>query len=463
MATDYLAALNSGSGLDTKSIVSALVEAERAGPQSSIDKRTTAVESTISGLGLLKSAMQTLSDAFANLDDAREFNFSSVSSTNTSVLSATLSGATPDVGTHRVVVDTLAARDTRVSDEQSSKTADLNGGVSATFEFTVGSGATQTINLSAGNASLQNLADEINLLDAGATARIVEVSSERYKLFLESDETGVSNAITINSDFLNIGVEDANHHVQTASDAVVYYNNVEITRSDNSIDDLIEGVELNLQSISGSEITVEITRNTQEAASQISSLVDAINGFETIMDELTDVEQGGALASDSEVTTIRRKIKDFFFQNGSQAGDNIQRANDLGINIDRYGNFSLDENKLLQQLNDNFDEVATFFTADTNGGSLLGEADRGLAGDVRALIDMYLKPTGTIQSRISSQNNVLDDLTDEQVALDERIAASEERHTAKFTTMSKIVDEMNSLQEYLKSQLDNLPFTKKES
>jgi flagellar capping protein FliD len=58
---------------------------------------------------------------------------------------------------------------------------------------------------------------------------------------------------------------------------------------------------------------------------------------------------------------------------------------------------------------------------------------------------------------------VLDDLTDEQVALDERIAASEERHTAKFTTMSKIVDEMNSLQEYLKSQLDNLPFTKKES
>ena len=194
MATDYLAALNSGSGLDTKSIVSALVEAERAGPQSSIDKRTTAVESTISGLGLLKSAMQTLSDAFANLDDAREFNFSSVSSTNTSVLSATLSGATPDVGTHRVVVDTLAARDTRVSDEQTSKTADLNGGVSATFEFTVGSGATQTINLSAGNASLQNLADEINLLDAGATARIVEVSSGRYKLFLESDETGVSNA-----------------------------------------------------------------------------------------------------------------------------------------------------------------------------------------------------------------------------------------------------------------------------
>ncbi len=83
----------------------------------------------------------------------------------------------------------------------------------------------------------------------------------RYKLFLESDETGVSNAITINSDFLNIGVEDVNHHVQTASDAVVFYNNVEITRSNNSIDDLIEGVELNLQSISGSE---DYSRNCQK-------------------------------------------------------------------------------------------------------------------------------------------------------------------------------------------------------
>ena len=463
MTTDYLSALNSGSGLDTKSIVSALVEAERAAPQSSIDKRTTAVESTISGLGTLKSAMQTLSNAFASLDDAREFDFSSVSSTNSSVVSARVSDTPPEVGTHRIVVDTLATKSIRVSDTQNSKTADLNAGIAATFEFTVGSGETQTINLDAGSASLQNLADEINALDAGASARIVEVSSGRYKLFLESDETGADNAITIDTDFLNIGVDDADHHVQTADDAVLFYNNVEIHRSSNTVDDLIDGIELNLLSTSGSEVTIDVTRDTASAVAQVSTLVEVINDFESIMDDLTNVEQGGELASDPEVATIRRKIKDFFFQDGSKAGDNVKRANDLGINIDRYGNFSLDENKLLKQLNDNFDEVATFFTADTNGGSLLGEADRGLAGDVRALIDMYLKPTGTIQSRISSQNNVLDDLTDEQVALDERISASEERHTAKFTTMSKIVDEMNSLQEYLKSQLDNLPFTKKES
>jgi len=463
MATDYLAALNSGSGLDTKSIVSALVEAERAGPQGSIDKRTNAVEATISGLGVLKSAMQTLSDAFANLDDIREFNFSSVSSTNPSVSSAKLSGNPPEVGTHRILVDTLATKDIRVSTEQASKTDDLNGGVAATFQFTVGSGSVQTVSLAAGEASLQNLADQINALDAGASARIVEVSNGRFKLFLASDETGASNNITINSDFLDIGVEDADHHVETAVDAVIYYNNVAINRSSNQIDDVIDGVELNLQSTSASEITIDVTRDTQQAISQVSSLLDAINEFESIMDDLTSVENGGELASDSEVNTIRRKIKDFFFLDGSQAGGNIQRTNDLGINVDRYGKFSLDQTKLTQQLTENFDEVATFFTAGTNGGSLLGEADRGLSGDIRALLDLYLKPTGSIQSRITNQNEMLDDLTDEQITLDERMAASEERHTTKFTTMSKIVDEMNSLQEYLKSQLDNLPFTKKES
>ena len=35
----------------------------------------------------------------------------------------------------------------------------------------------------------------------------------------------------------------------------------------------------------------------------------------------------------------------------------------------------------------------------------------------------------------------------------------EDRYTKQFSNMSKIMDEMKSMQEYLESQLDNLPFT----
>jgi len=100
-------------------------------------------------------------------------------------------------------------------------------------------------------------------------------------------------------------------------------------------------------------------------------------------------------------------------------------------------------------------------TAGTNNQSLSGEADRGLAGDVLAELEIYLKPNGFIQSRNTQQNNILKELDDDQIALDARIAAAEERYTQKFSMMNRIVDEMKSLQEYLDAQLDNLPFTAK--
>jgi flagellar capping protein FliD len=39
------------------------------------------------------------------------------------------------------------------------------------------------------------------------------------------------------------------------------------------------------------------------------------------------------------------------------------------------------------------------------------------------------------------------------------MVAIEARYTKQFSTMSKIMDEMKATQDYLDSQLDNLPFT----
>jgi len=47
----------------------------------------------------------------------------------------------------------------------------------------------------------------------------------------------------------------------------------------------------------------------------------------------------------------------------------------------------------------------------------------------------------------------------EQTALDLKMDAAEARYTKQFSTMNKIMEEMKSTQEYLESQLENLPFT----
>jgi len=460
MAVDYLAALNSGSGLDTKSIVQALVDADRAGPQSSIDRKTASVETQLSGLAQLKSAMENLRLAFSAVDDAKEFSFSSITNNNDTHYSAKLTGDPIELASYSIKVDTLAQKTVRVSDTFTSTTADLNAGVAGTFEFSIGSGDVQTISLDAGEVTLENLVTEINALDAGASASIIQVSDGNYKLLLESDETGLSNVLNIDTDLLGIGTEDADHHVQEAQDSVLIFNGINIQRSSNTIDDLIDGVELDLLSEGTTTGSLRVFRDNDAALSTMNYVVAAVNTFENIMSELTDTVNGD-LANDSGVQSIRSKIRNFFFQEGSVAGDDIKTSTNLGVTVDRYGVFSLDEEKFSTAFDEHYEEVVNFMTAGTNNQSLSGEADRGLAGDVLAELEIYLKPNGFIQSRNTQQNNILKELDDDQIALDARIAAAEERYTQKFSMMNRIVDEMKSLQEYLDAQLDNLPFTSK--
>ena len=54
MATDYLSALNAGSGLNVTQIVDALVDAERVPKQEKIDEAKETASVKISALGSLK-------------------------------------------------------------------------------------------------------------------------------------------------------------------------------------------------------------------------------------------------------------------------------------------------------------------------------------------------------------------------------------------------------------------------
>jgi len=458
MATDYLNALGVGSGLDTKQLVTALVDAEVAPKQSSIEKRLADAELQISGLAKLKSSMQTLQTAFATLNDAREFSFTSLSNSNTSALTATLNGGATVNGSQSITVDQLAKPSIMTSSSVADKTANLSA-AGEVFAFTV-NGTQTSITLADGD-SLDDLATMINDADNGATARVVEVSSGSFKLFLQADEPGTDNAVTIDDDFLDIGVNE----VQTAQNALVTYNGVSISRSSNVITDLVPGVTLNLQNVSLDSANIEVTRDDSAAADAIKNLVTSFNDFSAVMDELTAVgsegAEGGAFASDPTIRNILTQAKELFFAEGSSAGTNIKRMSDLGVSIDRNGTYQVDETKLASALTNHFDEIKTYFTADTDDQSMYGTSNRGFAGDLLKQMEDYLGFNGLIQTRETSNQGKVADLTDDQKALEAKRAASEERYTRQFTTMNKIISEMNSLKDYLDNQLNNMPFTAK--
>jgi len=144
---------------------------------------------------------------------------------------------------------------------------------------------------------------------------------------------------------------------------------------------------------------------------------------------------------------------------GSSTGDNVKRMSDMGISIDRYGVFQIDDALLTDALTDHYDEVKTFFTADTDDQTTYSPAAKGLSGDLLAQLDEYLKFDGTIARREVTNAKTAAGLLSEEKELDASMASVEERYTKRFTAMNRAIAEMNSLKDYLENQLKNLPFT----
>ena len=130
----------------------------------------------------------------------------------------------------------------------------------------------------------------------------------------------------------------------------------------------------------------------------------------------------------------------------------------MGLEVTKTGDLEINNATLTSALANNFSDVVTMFSADTNNDSEIGEAKRGIAGDLSMLIKGLTSSTGyfttqtnLLTERVSEYNQ---DLTD----LETRLSQLEKRYTQQFLSMQIIVDEMNATKDSLKSSFENLPY-----
>ena len=181
-----------GSGIDIKSIVKALVDAERAPKQSQLDRLEKSTTSRISAIGTLRSVVGELSSTLQSLNKLSAFQKQTLTSSNTSILTAT-SSSTLTAGQFSLQVQQLAS---------SSKVAlqSVSGGTTATFgsgALTIGAGtASITVDVTAANNTLSGIRDAINTAGSskGLSASIVTDASGS-RLVLNSTKTGAGNDI----------------------------------------------------------------------------------------------------------------------------------------------------------------------------------------------------------------------------------------------------------------------------
>jgi flagellar hook-associated protein 2 len=454
---DYVQALGAGAGFDTKKIVEALVNAERAPAEARIKSRIAESESKISGLGQAVSILNVVKDAALRLNDAKDFQTFAVSNSQTSAFSAT-STTSARAGSNNITVSQIAQEQRSVSNGFASETAAFTA-ESFTLSLSVGSTSATTTEITVTDASLQGTVSAINAANVGVTAEIVDtgVVGDRYRIQLIG-ETGAEQAFSLTSDDDSISFSS----VQAATDAQLNVNGIEFTRSTNVIDDVLTGVSLTVNTVTDGAAHLNISQDNSQARANIVDFVAIYNEAQRQMKDLANSSIDGALAGDSIFRSLTSSLRNIVLGSSSSGSGDISNLSDMGISVARSGELVVDDTKLDDALAYSYSDVIQMFSANTDDQSTSSSDVAGLAGDITKLItdatdsDSYLV---TQQATLATGNSE----REEQLSvLAERMERVEERYNRQFLAMQQIIDQMNSTRESMESSFANLPFSNKD-
>lgn len=452
---DYVQALGAGAGFDTKKIVEALVNAERAPAEARLNSKIAENEAKISGLGQAVSILNVVKDAAQRLNDAKDFKTFAVSNSQTNAFGASAT-TSARAGSNNITVSQIAQEQRSVSNAFASAT-DAFSADPVTLSLTVGSGAATEIAVA--DASLQGTVTAINEANLGVTAELVDtgVDGDRYRIQLIG-ETGASKAFSLTSSDEAITFAS----VQTASDAQLNVNGVDFTRSTNVIDDVLTGVSLTLNTVTDGAANLTISQDNNEARANIVDFVTIYNEAQRQLKELSNSSLDGALAGDSIFRSLTSSLRNIVLGTSSSASGSIANLSDMGISVSRSGELVVDDGKLDSALANNYADVVQMFTANTDDQAASSDAVAGLAGDINKLIsnatdtDSYLlTQQDTLANANSAREEELSDLAD-------RMERVEERYNRQFLAMQQIIDQMNSTRESMESSFENLPFSNRD-
>jgi len=178
-----------GSGLDVNAIITAIVNADRAPIEFRLNQREAVAQTTLSGLGTLKSALSTLKTAAEKLDAVSDFNVRKVSISQSGFFTATT--------TNKAALGNYAIEVKQLAKGSKLESGIITGGPSTTYAADTlsfsASGSSFNVNISATD-TLVDIRNKINSASGNTfvSANIV-TTNDGTKLVYSSTKTGAGN------------------------------------------------------------------------------------------------------------------------------------------------------------------------------------------------------------------------------------------------------------------------------
>lgn len=268
--------------------------------------------------------------------------------------------------------------------------------------------------------TLDDLLTEIETAFGSVTASITSDGRIRVQDDEISDTdlsvvlTPSNSSLSLDSDN-DLGAIDTlrKRELQAGSNAEITVDGVTVTPSSNTVDDVIEGVTLNLKEAeAGTTVTLNVARDNEAVLEKIQGFVDAYNEVIGAIKAQTSYDEesgaGGPLFGDASLRTLRSTLSSIVLNKVSGVSDNFSTLGLVGISVGADSKLSVDQTELGDYLETNFEDVRSLFATDwssTNSHITYGyHTDDTLAGTYNVNItgvsplDGYFESTGDAEA-----------------------------------------------------------------
>jgi len=221
---------------------------------------------------------------------------------------------------------------------------------------------------------------------SGLSAQIIDTNGDgsSYSLIVSSDDTGADNGFKISEVSSSVAgrwattaipSSDAinNNFSQLARDASFKLDGIAVSRSTNSITDLIDGATVTLKAdLTGSSV-VAFTRSETAIRQTINDTIFSLNEFKTEIDRLTyidvDGDANGPLAMETAATMLKSNFKKLALEPLKGYGSELIYLSQLGIKTNSSGEYYLDEATFSKTLANNPGHFAALKDANLSSNS----------------------------------------------------------------------------------------------
>ena len=361
-------------------------------------------------------ALQTAAEALSGTGTSSAFGLKSAVSSDTSVATCTATAAAVSCS-HTVFVTQLARAHMVVSDryEQDATTLSAANAGTKTFSISVGENTYEvSVAISAGEtneAVLTKIAAAINeATDGEVAASMLGDTPTTAKLSVRSVSTGTVGKMTFTDTsglLASMGVTNQSQATSTVGgyvyadlgnnelDAIATVDGVQIISSDNTIDQAIEGLTINLLSAQESgenEVGLTISTDVTSIKTKIQAFLTAYNDAFSYVVAKTKVDSTtytrSVLSGEYAYVSLRLSMREVMSANVGDASELYGALSQIGITSDRNGTFSVSDDGLLTEaISSGLDSLETLFASDT-----------GIASRLSGLLEGYVEPGGTISS-----------------------------------------------------------------